>query len=151
MKKNVNIVPILALVLASLACQSLTGGGDEPQPQPLEPVDGGSGGSSDSPGDPGYSFDTVSDFPLTDDAQNVIESDGTVIYQTEMSVEEVMEFYRDVLTAQGYTERDLLTTLTDGVFSFVFDGHESGQALVIQGFDLKNGTTNVSIRLEQLD
>lgn len=151
MKKNVNIVPILALVLASLACQSLTGGGDEPQPQPLEPVDGGSGGSSDSPGDPGNSFDTVSDFPLTDDAQNVIESDGTVIYQTEMSVEEVMEFYRDVLTAQGYTERDLLTTLTDGVFSFVFDGHESGQALVIQGFDLKNGTTNVSIRLEQLD
>lgn len=151
MKKNVNIVPILALVLASLACQSLTGGGDEPQPQPLEPVDGGSGGSSDSPGDPENSFDTVSDFPLTDDAQNVIESDGTVIYQTEMSVEEVMEFYRDVLTAQGYTERDLLTTLTDGVFSFVFDGHESGQALVIQGFDLKNGTTNVSIRLEQLD
>lgn len=151
MKKNVNIVPILALVLASLACQSLTGGGDEPQPQPLEPVDGGSGGSSDSPGDPGNSIDTVSDFPLTDDAQNVIESDGTVIYQTEMSVEEVMEFYRDVLTAQGYTERDLLTTLTDGVFSFVFDGHESGQALVIQGFDLKNGTTNVSIRLEQLD
>ena len=151
MKKNVNIVPILALVLASLACQSLTGGGDEPQPQPLEPVDGGSGGSSDSPGDPGNLFDTVSDFPLTDDAQNVIESDGTVIYQTEMSVEEVMEFYRDVLTAQGYTERDLLTTLTDGVFSFVFDGHESGQALVIQGFDLKNGTTNVSIRLEQLD
>ena len=51
---------------------------------------------------------------------------------------------------QGYTERELLTTVTDGVFSFVFDGHESGQAIVIQGVDLGDGSVNVNISFQDV-
>ena len=138
MKKYAFGLLIASLMLASLACQTALGGG------------GGSPSSTteESSNEPGSSLGVDTDFPLPDDATNVTETAGGVNFQTEMSVEEVMDFYRDVLTGQGYTERQILTDVTDGVFSFVFDGHESGQSFVIQGFDLKDGTTNVNIRLE---
>lgn len=73
---------------------------------------------------------------------------GTVNYQTNLSLDEVMEFYRGVYGDMGYTERQLLTVVSEGVFSMVFDGDPSGQAVVIQGVDLGDGTMNVNLRLE---
>jgi hypothetical protein len=32
----------------------------------------------------------------------------------------------------------------------VFDGHESGKAIVVQGVDLGDGMVNISIRLEDV-
>ncbi len=87
------------------------------------------------------------EFPMPDDAQNQIETAGTLIFQTNLSLEETMEFYRQAFTAKGYTERTLLTVTSDTTFSMVFDGHASGKAIVVQGVDLGT-STNVSIRLE---
>lgn len=148
MKKHALIV---ALLLSTLACQTLSGGGNDPQAQPLPPSDSTDEASEESSDGPDFSFGADTDFPLPGDATNVTDVAGTVNYQTGMSVEEVMKFYRDAFTAQGYVERELLTTLSDGVFSMVFDGHEGGQSIVVQGVDLGNGATNVNIRLETVN
>lgn len=157
MKKFNIVLAIAMLVLASLACQTVAGGGSDPQVQPLPPVDQAEDlqeepAEEEESTDEGFdfSFGADAEFPLPDDATNVTEVAGTVNYQTEMSVEDVMKFYRDAFTAQGYTERELLTTLSDGVLSMVFDGHESGQAIVVQSVDLGTGSTNVNIRLEDV-
>lgn len=131
------------LLLASLACQTLSGGGgggggDQPPiVSTTESGSGGSGGTSDS------------GFPITADAFNVTElGDGSLLYYTKLSQEDVMAFYRAEYTSQGYKERELLTVVSEGVFSMVFDGDASGKAVVIQSVDLGDGSRTVSIRLE---
>ena len=66
-----------------------------------------------------------------------------------MSLEEAIAFYRQELAARGLVERGALTQITEGVFSFVFDGSPNGRAMVIQGVDL-GGSTNISIRYEDV-
>jgi hypothetical protein len=96
----------------------------------------------------GGNFDT--EFPIPDDAQNFADVGGTVNFQTGMSLDDALAFYRDAFAGQGYTERSLLTSTTDTTFSIVFDGHPSGEAIVVQAVDLGTNTTNVSIRLEDV-
>ncbi len=67
-----------------------------------------------------------------------------------MSLDEAMKFYMETLTSSGYTERPILTVTSDTTFSMVFDGHESGKAIVVQGVDLGDGMVNVNIRLEDI-
>jgi hypothetical protein len=148
------------LLLISLACTCFgsTAIGQTPPPNAVtvetatevfiedEPTD-----VVDEPTEPsgdGGNFDT--EFPVPDDAQNFTNAAGNVNFQTEMSIDDVLAYYRDAFTSQGYTERDLLTAITDTTFSIVFDGHESGDAIVVQAVDLGNGTTNVNIRLEDV-
>ncbi|MBN1303569.1 MAG: hypothetical protein JXA13_03970 [Anaerolineales bacterium] len=92
------------------------------------------------------------DFPLTKDAKQVMEvGNGGVNYQTEMGLDEVIAFYREELvTKQGLKEREILTSITDTTISMVFDGHPSGQAIVVQGVDLGGGAFNVNIRFEDI-
>jgi len=147
---------LTVLVFASLACQALTGGGggdevpaaaSEPAIDQAEPTaalpdsnDSGSGGNAVS-----------TDFLMTDDAFNVIDvGDGNLLYYTKMSMNDVLKFYRDGYTAKGYTEREILTSISDGVFSIVFDGDPSGKAIVIQSVDLGDGSRTVAIRLEDV-
>jgi predicted small secreted protein len=150
MKKYGLFLAVLALVFASLACQTLNGGGEDTQPlPPAEGLDDSPSAPTESSSDDSdFSFDGDSEFPMPDDAKNVVSMSGTVNYQTGLGLEEVMDFYREIYGNQGYTERDLLTVVSDGVFSMVFDGDPSGQAIVIQGVDLGDGTVNVNIRLE---
>lgn len=158
MKKFNVLIAIAVLLLASLACQALAGGGGSDAVELPPPSDGmdenpavpPADGSDDdeSADDFEFSFGGESDFPLPDDAKNVMSVSGTVNYQTSLSLDEVMEFYRGVYGDMGYTERDLLTVVSEGVFSMVFDGDPSGQAVVIQGVDLGDGTMNVNLRLE---
>ena len=146
------------LVLASLACQTLSGGsggGDQPpvatnagdsNPPTVSTTESGSGGSGGT---------SDSGFPITADAFNVTElGDGSLLYYTKLSLEEVMAFYRVEYTSKGYTERELLTVVDadTGVFSMVFDGDPSGKAVVIQSVDLGqgDGSRTVSIRLEEV-
>ena len=149
---------IVILVLASLACQALSGGGgsggggDDTSP-PVSDDNSPSASPSDSePGDVGGgggSFDT--EFPLTDDAYNITDiGDGSLLYYTKMSLDDVMKFYRDEYTSNGYTEREILTVVNGGVFSMVFDGDPSGKAVVIQSVDLGDGSRTVAIRLEDV-
>jgi len=158
MKRSNTVFALVMLVLASLACQAVTGdggSGEAPQIQPLPSVEETESiqqipTEEEAQEYPEYSFGSDTEFPLPDDAQNVTEVAGTVNYQTKLSLDDVMKFYRDAFASLGYTERELLTTVSDGVFSIVFDGHESGQAIVIQGVDLGDGSMNVNIRLEDV-
>jgi len=147
---------ITMLMLASLACNALSGGGEDNSTRPPE-------SSSDDQvaqptaaeipsNDNGSKDNTVStDFPVTDDAFNLIDvGDGSILYYTKMSQDDVLKFYRDEYTSLGYTERELLTTVSDGVFSIVFDGDPSGKAVVIQSVDLGDGSSTVAIRLEDV-
>jgi hypothetical protein len=140
------------LVTVSLACQTLsggTGGGNEP----VSPT---SVGDSSTPvvatPDPGASENPAdTGFPMTADAYNITEiGDGSILYYTNLSLEEVMTFYRAEYASRGYTEREILTVVSDGVFSMVFDGDPSGKGVVIQSVDLGDGSRTVAIRLEDV-
>lgn len=154
MKNKQVYIAILILILASLACQTVLGGGDNTSQEELPPFEY-SGGDSETEepsteSESDFSFGGESDFPMPDDASNVTNIAGITNFQTKLSLDEVINFYRDVYGKQGLTERDLLTTVSDGVFSMVFDGDPSGQAVVIQGVDLGDGTVNVTITLQDV-
>jgi hypothetical protein len=155
MKQYRIMLALTVLVLASLACQTLTGSRDdgpqapvstEPAGDQTEPTTAPTN-SNDSEGG-NVTVDT--DFPMTEDAFNVTEVGGSLIYYTKISQEDLMDFYRDAYTAKGYTERELLTVVSETTFSMVFDGDPSGKAVVIQSVDLGDGSRTVSVRLEDV-
>jgi hypothetical protein len=139
-----------ALVLASLACQSVMGDrGSSAQPTNENELEA-TGAPGDDSSD-GTGSDVESDFPMTADAYNVTDiGDGSLLFYTKLSAEEAMDFYRDAYTAKGYTEREILTVVSDGTFSMVFDGDPSGEAVVIQSVDLGDGSRTIAIRLEDV-
>jgi hypothetical protein len=69
-------------------------------------------------------------------------------FQTSLSLEEVIVFYRNSFTIQGLVERSPFTVINDDSFSIVFDGAPNGKTTVVQGVALVNNTSNVSIRYE---
>jgi hypothetical protein len=153
MKHDRIFLALIALVLASLACQTLTGGGggsstpppgDDSPNNPESPtvVAPTNSGTTDQP--------INTEFPMTEDAYNITEVSGSLIFYSKLSLEDTMQFYRDEYTARGYTERELLTVVSDGTFSMVFDGDPSGKAVVIQSVDLGDGSRTVAIRLEDV-
>lgn len=148
---------IAALVLASLACQAVTGGGsndvkdvspsndsvtqpEAEQPDIEEPTEAPAADSNS-----GTDSSVSSDFPMIDDAFNVVEVGGSLIYYTKLSAEDALKFYRDEYTSMGYMERELLTVVESGMFSIVFDGDPSGKAVVIQSVDLGDGSRTIAI------
>jgi hypothetical protein len=164
MKKYSVLLAIIALVLASLACQTVMGGGnnnfnvpDVPDiPNATEVPQ--TGGDAEIPTVPSVSTDdggiTIggeSEFPMPADAINVISMGSDVLnFQTKLSLDEGMSFYRDEFGKLGYTERDILTVTSSTTFSMVFDGHKSGKAIAVQGVDLGDGTINISITLSDI-
>ncbi len=144
---------IALLVLASLACQALTGSPEEPSgvPPAVESTDPDVTEPSSTDADNSNTDGTIdTEFPTTADAYNITDVNGTLLFYTKLSLEETMEFYRDEYAARGYTEREILTVVSDGTFSMVFDGDASGSAVVIQSVDLGDGSRTVSIRLEDV-
>jgi hypothetical protein len=136
------MIAISFLVLASFACQALSGGGS----QAATSQAGGSGGGGGS-----GSGTNSSQFPMPSSVSNIQDmGNGSVNFQTKTSLKDVIAFYRDALTKKGYTERTATTAITDTTFNLVFDGDPNGKALVVQGLDLGNGTTNVNIRYESV-
>jgi hypothetical protein len=136
------ILVFTVLLTTSLAC-SLFGGGD-----------GGSEVSPPSEGDvppPSGSGKYDTEFPMPPKVENYMDlGDGAINYQTPMKLEDVVAFYRVEFEKAGYEERDVITSIVDEAFSIAWDGHPSGKAIVIQGVDLGNGTTNVNIRFEDV-
>lgn len=142
---------ISVLVLASLACQTLTGSRGDNVPSSNDNVPESTEASSDNDSSSGSGSSVETDFPMTADAYNVTDiGDGSLLFYTKLSAEEAMDFYREEYTAKGYTEREILTVVSDGVFSIVFDGDPSGQAVVIQSVDLGDGSRTIAIRLEDV-
>jgi hypothetical protein len=165
MKKINILLAILVLALASLACQTVMGGGnkdfetpDLPQVTEAPQVPQSNGNDSQIPptvppvpGGDGITIGGQTDFPVPDDASNMINMGNDIVnFQTKLSLNDVMKFYRDEFGKLGYTERDLLTATSDTTFSMVFDGHESGKAITVQGVDLGDGSVNISIALVDL-
>lgn len=153
MKKYGTLLAILTLVLASLACQTIMGGGSgDNDPQSPPPVDNNPGDFPTAPPESSDSPDSSpsgnADFPMTDDASSVVEVGGVLNYTTNLNLDEVMAFYRDEFGKNGFTERDILTVTSELTFNMVFDGHESGRAIVVQGVNLGNGSLNVNISLQ---
>ena len=162
------VVPCLSLIVlisASLACG---GSKASPEPEGTPPpaaTEAPAAAPTESPAEPSPTpvpdegeeapepsqgeYDTV--FPLPEDVQEFIGEGGeeSVIFQTSLSLEEVVAFYRQALTAQGLTEYEVLTVIEDDGFSIVFNGWPDGRSVVIQGVDFGD-TTNVSIRLEDV-
>ena len=154
MKYQPVYLALSVLLLASLACQTLSGGGGGGGgDQPTVATNTGDSNSPSMPttesGSSGSGATSDSGFPITADAFNITElGDGSLLYYTKLSLEEVMAFYRAEYTSQGYTEREILTVVSDGTFSMVFDGDASSKAVVIQSVDLGDGSRTVSLRLE---
>ena len=128
------------------------------QPAPLEPTEQTAPEATqptpptEQPAQPSSGQSPIdTDFPLPDDVQNIMQlDDNTINFQTSMSLQEVVDFYRKTLTAQGLTERSLLTSITDTTVSMVFDGAPNGLAIVLQCVDLGSGSTNVNLRYEDV-
>ncbi len=105
------------------------------------------GGSVGSAANTGYN----TKFPLPQSVKNFTETaDGQVNFQTAMSLKDTIAFYRQAFSKAGLKERTENTAITDSTFSLVFDGDPSGKAIVVQGVDLGNGTTNVNVRYESV-
>ncbi len=156
------LLVLITVLIASLAC-SLGGAASDageapaaeeaaPESQPAEeaaPAEAAEEEALAEEAAPASSeYDTV--FPLPDDVQNFTGGGEQVNFAASLTVEESIEFYRSAFADMGLTERELNTAITDTTFSMVFDGYENGQALVIQGVDLGNGTTNINIRFEDI-
>jgi len=157
MKKISILLALTALVLASLACQTLMGGGDVPT-IPNDTIPSDSGNTNDS-GDPvavptvSGSGDNIiiggdSEFPMTADAFNIISAAGTLTYQTKSSTDDVMKFYRDQFDSKGYKEDPSMTITFGTGFTLVFNGHESGKSIYVVGADAGDGSTYVTITLQ---
>lgn len=98
---------------------------------------------------PAETYESV--FPLPEVVKNFYGEDEPyyqINFQTDLTLEEALAFYREAFAAQGLTERTILTNIVEGTaFSLVFDGSSNGLPLVIQAIPLGEDT-NVNIRYE---
>ena len=156
MKKYSVLLAILALVLASLACQTVMGGGDNfepPQIPELPQTDGGDGieiptippVATDESGN--VTIGGESEFPVTSDAFNVVTAAGTLTFQTKMSSDDVLKFYRDEFANQGYKEDASMAITFGKTFTLAFNGHESGKVIYVVGADAGDGSIYITITL----
>lgn len=152
MKKYSILLAITALIIASLACQTIMGGGsDSPDVNDLPPVDSGdTSPPTDSVDSGDVSTENNSGFPVPNDAFNVFSySDpATVTFQTNMSSDDVIKFYKDEFGKLGYTEDANLSTNFAGAFTLAFDGHESGQQIFLAGAPVGDGSVTVTVTLQ---
>lgn len=109
-----------------------------------------SAAEEEAPVDAGSAQEYDTEFPLPEDVQNFTGGGDQINFATSLTLEEAIDFYRTALGDMGLTERTLNTAITETTFSMVFDGHENGKAVVVQGVDLGNGTTNINIRFEDV-
>ena len=157
MKKYSVLLAIIALVLASLACQTVMGGGDDnfnvpDVPSVTEVPQTDSGEIPTVPpvttdGDGGVTVGGESEFPLPADATNLVNAAGTVTFQTKMSSDDVLKFYRDEFAKQGYKEDPSMSMTFGKTFTLAFTGHPSGKVIYVVGADAGDGSLYVTITL----
>jgi hypothetical protein len=147
MKKYSILLAVVVLLLSSLACQTIMGGGNGIN---VPEVPGG-----DVPTLPPVTTDggnvTVggeSPFPVPSDSTNQVSTAEVVTYQTKLSSDEVIKFYQDEFGKLGYTEDKSMAVNFSGAFTLAFDGHESGRKILIAGAPAGDGSTAVTITLQ---
>jgi hypothetical protein len=157
MKKYSILLAILALVLASLACQTVMGGGgnnfEAPDIQNVPELPQTDNGEVPTvppvttDGDGGVTVGGESEFPVTSDAFNVVTAAGTLTFQTKMSTDDVLKFYRDEFASQGYKEDASMAITFGKTFTLAFTGHASGKVIYVVGADAGDGSLYVTITL----
>ena len=156
MKKYSVLFAIIALVLASLACQTVMGGSNNFQaPNVPSVTEAPQTDSGEIPTVPPVATDqgngtTVggkSEFPVPSDATNIVSAAETVAFQTKMSSDDVLKFYRDEFAKQGYKEDPSMSMTFGKTFTLAFTGHKSGKVIYVVGADAGNGSLYVTITL----
>lgn len=157
MKKYSVLLAIIALVLASLACQTVMGGGDYDYEVPdvqnvpeLPQTDSGEIPTAPpvtTEDDGGVTVGGESEFPLPSDATNVVSAAEMVTFQTKMSTDEVLKFYRDEFSKEGYEEDPSLAMTFGSTFTLAFNGHSSSKVIYVVGADAGDGSLYVTITL----
>lgn len=166
MKRKQSLLLIwVSILIVSMACSLVGGAGEESQAPVVEQpeqedvdVEGAAeteqgetqaaDTEEESMSEESQEYDT--EFPLPDDVQNFTGGGEQVNFATNMSIEQSIDFYRRIFAEMGLKERNINTAITETTFSMVFDGHTKGEAIVVQGVDLGNGTTNINIRFEDV-
>jgi hypothetical protein len=147
MKKYSILLALVALVLSSLACQTIMGGGNNDYETPVNDSSAPTATpGADDGGDVTVNGD--SSFPTPGDAFNVVSTSDTVVYQTKLSSDDVIKFYQDEFGKAGYTEDSDMSVNFAGAFTMGFDGHESGRKIVIGGAPVGDGSTSVTVTLQ---
>jgi hypothetical protein len=159
MKKYSVLLAIIALVLASLACQTVMGGGDNdydyeaPDAQNVPELPQTDSGevptiptvTTDENG--GVTVGGESEFPIPSDAANVVSAAGMATFQTKMSTDDVLKFYRDEFAKQGYEEDPSLALTFGKTFTLAFKGHPSGKTIFVVGADAGDGSLYITITM----
>jgi len=95
-----------------------------------------------------------SPFPLPESVENFTQAakGEQANYQTDLSLPEIVDFYRAEFAAQDLVEREITTSIQESVISLVFDGLPDGKSVTLQGVDLGYSSAmdkrNVNIRVE---
>ena len=154
-KKFVPVLVLLILVLATLAC-----GGGAPSDDEAQVTSPPAAEATKEPAAPKSppaesepeteveqpDYDTV--FPLPDNVQNLHSEGEGINFQTNLSVDEAIEFYRAEFAEKGMAEYEPLTVIADAAFSLVFTGWSNDQDVVVEGTDI-GGNTNIDVRLAE--
>ena|SRR5688572_27158305 len=144
MKKYSIFLAMVMLVLASLACQTIMGGGDG---DVIEPGDTEASTPEETSGND-FTTGGESEFAATSDAYNVVTTDDVLTFQTKLTADDVAAFYRDEFGKQGYTEDTSMSVNFAGNFTMVFTGHDSGKNIYVVGADGGDGSLFVTITLQ---
>ena len=152
MKKYSILFAMVALVLASLACQTIMGGGNNFEVPDVPQIDGGDVEIPTTPPEVPTDEESItvggdSPFPVTSDAFNVVSTSETVSFQTKLSSDDVVKFYRDEFSKQGLTENASLSVVFGSTFTMTFTGHESGKNVYVVGADAGDGSIYITIAL----
>ena len=88
-----------------------------------------------------------SEFPMTSDAFNVVTAPDVLTFQTKLSSDDVLKFYRDEFAKQGYKEDASMAITFGKTFTLAFNGHASGKVIYVVGADAGDGSIYVTITL----
>lgn len=93
--------------------------------------------------------------PIPDNVTNYFERPSQIVpgeidvnFATTMSVEELVNFYRQTFQQRGLTERNRLTNVTNNSLQLVFTGSPNGRKIVIQANKWERDLIKVFIRFE---
>ena len=87
------------------------------------------------------------DLPIPPSSKILITAEDTISFETSMTLDEIMAFYRQEFKDMGLKENKLLTIEFEGGFSMVFDGSQEGET-VVQATDMGEGKVIVVLRHE---
>lgn len=92
-----------------------------------------------------------SKFPLPPNAKVIQNTDAMAIASVSMGIKDAMDWYRSDAKTKGWTEYELLTTVTDNVFSMAFRVPNQEEELVVQGTVISADNLTLSVRFEETD